>query len=83
MALTAPQTLWARRQVVADVIGSAPATVTKAQIDEAVAACVSWMESNSTSALAAMDGTALAGATNATKAEVFAIGVVARYGGVA
>ena len=33
MALTADQALWARRQVVADVFGAAPVTVTKAQID--------------------------------------------------
>lgn len=83
MALTTEQTVWARRQVAADVLGGAPASVTKAQIDTAVAACVTWIETNSASAVAAMSGTALAGASDAVKAEVLALAITARYGGVA
>lgn len=83
MALTAPQVLWARRQVVADVFGAAPVTVTKAEIDSSIAALVTWIEANATSALAAMAGTPLAGASTTIKGQCLAIAIEARYSGVA
>lgn len=82
MALTAPQTTWARRQVV-DSFSGAPVDVTKADIDTAIAALVTWVEANQSSALTAMNGTALAGRSAAVKAQCLAIAVMARYGGVA
>lgn len=81
MALTADQVLVARRRVSLEVLGNAPAAVTKAEIDAAVAACVSWIETNAASAVAAMSGTVLAGATTPVKAQVLAIAIGARYGG--
>lgn len=80
MALTAAQVIIARRRVSAEVLGGAPAAVTKAEIDTAVAALVSWMETNVASAQAALTGTALAGASAAVKAQVLAIAVGTRYG---
>lgn len=80
MALTAPQVLWARRRVVADVFGASPVNVTKAQIDQSIAACVTYLEANATAIAAAMDGTPLATAPVAVKAEAFAIAAKARYG---
>lgn len=84
MALTDPQELWARRRVVADVFGAAPVTVTKQDIDDSVAALVTLLEATSTQTAIgnAMVGTALAGATTAVKAKVFAIAALARYGEV-
>lgn len=82
MALTTPQTLWARRQVVAEIFGTSPVNVTKAQIDAAIAACVTWAEDNATEAAAAMAGTALESATAAVKAEAVAIAIRARYGDI-
>ena len=80
MALTAPQQLQARRQVVAEVFGAAPVNVTKAEIDTAINACVTWIETNSASAVAALAGTALAAASATVKAQVIAIAIKNRYG---
>ena len=80
MALTAPQTMWARRQVVADVFGAGPVNVTKPDIDASINALVAWAETNAASAQAAMAGTPLASASAAVKAQCMAIAIRARYG---
>lgn len=82
MALTAPQTLWARRQIVSEVFGATPVNVTKAEIDSTVAALVTWAETNAASAATAMAGTPLAGASAAVKANCLSIAIRARYGAI-
>jgi hypothetical protein len=82
MALTAPQALWARRQVVAEVFGTNPVTVTKTDIDTSINALVSWIEANVASAQASLNGTPLAGASAAVKAEALSIAIRARYGDI-
>lgn len=79
MPLDANQVIKARRRVVAEVLSGAPVAVTKADIDSSVAACVAWIESNQGSAVAALNGTALAGASASIKAAVIAIAIETRY----
>lgn len=80
MALTAPQILAARRQVVATVFNGGAVNVTKAQIDASVAACVLWAENNAATINTAIAGTALASASATVKAQVFAIAIETRFG---
>lgn len=83
MAFTANQTIEARRQtVVAAFPNGAPVTVTKAQIDTATAAVVSWLEANAASYNSAIAGTVLAGATTAIKSQILALCAEIRYGGL-
>ncbi len=81
MALTTDQQIDARRKAIQAAFPGTPSTVTKGEIDAAVAACVAWIEANAASAVAAMNGTVLAGAPVALKAQILALAITARYGG--
>lgn len=83
MALSATQQVTARRAVVSDVLlPLAAVNVTKAQVDDTLAALVAWVESAAvqTSFNTAIAGTALAGASAAVKAQCLTIALRARYG---
>jgi len=82
MALTTGQTIEARRRsVLAAFPGGAAVTVTKAQIDAAVAAATAWLEANAASYVASLNGTVLSGASSTIQAKVLAIAAEMRYGG--
>lgn len=81
MALTAQQSLDARKAILTQVlIPLGPVNVMKSEIDTVTAALTTWLETNATSFNAAIAGTALAGASAATKAKCLALTAIARYG---
>lgn len=81
MALSAAQAIDARRRaIVAAFPGGVTVTVTKTQIDAAVAAAVTWLETNAASYVAALAGTVLSGASSTIQAAVLAIAAEERYG---
>jgi hypothetical protein len=83
MALTQPQKIYAREQIVATVFGTAPVTVTKAQVDAVSAAATTWLESNAVSFQSGMSGTVAQNQPPPVLAAILASVATARYGGVA
>lgn len=80
MALTAAQTVQARAEIVSDVFGVQPATVTKPQIDVVSAAVSDWLDSVAASFNTAVSTTVLAGASTQVKTMVLTAVAKAKYG---